>query len=143
MSASARDAPAHCGWTAGVGCRAHCPVEALRTLLDGALARAGIERNHLAALATIAAKQEEPELQELAAELGLTLQAWRAGALHPYEDRLSVRSEYAFAALGCYGVAESAALAAAEWNGHASTLAVPRLSNGHATVAIARYPRGC
>ncbi len=104
-------------WAAGIGCRRACPIEALQALLDAALERAAIERCNLTALATIDAKQEEPALRQLAQELGLELRAWPAHALRAFEHRLTTRSERAFAQFGCYGIAESAALATAEANG--------------------------
>ncbi|MEX0607283.1 MAG: cobalamin biosynthesis protein [Halofilum sp. (in: g-proteobacteria)] len=127
-------------WVAGLGCRRECRIEPLRSLLDTALERAAIERRNLTALATIDAKQDEPALRQLAQELGLELRAWPAPALRAFEHRLTSRSERAFAQFGCHGIAEAAALATAEANGRESELAVPRMTNGQATIALARYP---
>lgn len=128
------------GCVAGFGCRRDCTVEALRSLLDEALNRAGIARRDLTAVATIEGKSDQPAVRALAAELDLVLRVWPATALRAFEHRLTVHSERSAAATGCYGVAESVALATAEADGQQSALALPRISNGQATVALARYP---
>lgn len=96
-------------------------------MLDGALAAAGIDRSRITALASIDRKRDEPGLLALAQRLNLPLQCFSAERLADYEHRLSHRSTLAFAHTGCYGVAESAALALAE-----------HLSNRHARLLITR-----
>jgi cobalt-precorrin 5A hydrolase len=56
--------------------------------------------------------------------------------LTAYESQLSYRSEIAFEHTGCYGVAESAALASASQSGVAELL-IPRQKSSHATFALA------
>lgn len=127
-------------WVAGVGCGRNCPLVDLRSLLDNALARVGVSPEDLTALATIEQKQNEPALRQLAADLGLELRVWRAEELRRFEHRLTTLSERAFELFGCYGVAESAALATAEAEDiHPAELALGRTDNGRATVALARY----
>ena len=95
----------------GLGCQRGCEVHSLLALLDSALAEAGIERSRVTALASIDRKRDEPGLLALAQRLNLPLQCLSAEQLVDYEHRLSHRSALAFAHTGCYGVAESAALA--------------------------------
>lgn len=124
---------------AGFGCRRDCSLDALYSLLQDALAQSGITRGELAGLATIEAKRGEPGLQRLADELGVELHAWSAAALRRFEDRLTVRSERTYALLGCYGVAESAALASAAAGDPDSDvqLLAARRGNREATIALA------
>lgn len=142
----ARDAPSHPAgpdraWFAGVGCSRDCALAELRTLLDAALAAAGITRAHLVGLASIDAKAREPALLALAAELDVALTTAPAGALRAFDDQLSHRCDKAFEHHGCYGVAEGAALARASRVG-AGVLALPRRSSQRATVALAHGPAG-
>ena len=99
---------------AGLGCQRGCDVHTLLSLFDAALAEGGIERRHVTALASIDRKRDEPGLLALAALLNLPLHCFSAAGLGAYADRLSHRSAVAFAHTGCYGIAESAALALAE-----------------------------
>lgn len=107
--------------------------------MDQALARSGVAPTELAGLATIDAKGHEPALQHLAHHLGLELQAWPAAALRRFEDRLTLRSERTYALFGCYGVAESSALAsAAATNAYGDAqLVLTRMDEAHATIALA------
>jgi len=123
---------------AGLGCQRGCEVHTLLGLLDAALVEAGVERRQLAALASIDLKQAEPGLLALAAALNLPLLDFNARHLAAYEGRLSHKSIVAFAHTGCYGIAESAALAAAEQiSGAPARLLITRRKNAHATVALA------
>lgn len=130
-------------WLAGIGCRRDCSHAELRTLLDHALAQAGIAPPDLVALATIDQKRDEPGLQALAAELGLPLQAFAAAQLAQFDDALTTRSQRTFARYGCHGIAEPAALAAAAADPayHWSELALARIASDRATIALARRGR--
>ncbi|KTC36018.1 cobalamin biosynthesis protein CobE [Pseudomonas sp. ABAC21] len=122
---------------AGLGCQRNCDVHTLLTLLDGALAEAGIERQRLSALASIDRKREEPGLIALAHLLQLPLLCFSAAQLASYEDRLSHKSAAAFAHTGCHGIAESAALALAEQlAGAPARLLISRRKNAKATFAL-------
>ncbi|WP_248732699.1 cobalamin biosynthesis protein [Pseudomonas sp. MWU13-2517] len=122
----------------GLGCRRGCEVDALLALFDAALAEGGIERQQVTALASIDHKQHEPGLLALAERLGLPLRCFSAQHLAMYEDRLSHKSELAFAHTGCYGIAEGAALALAEELAKApSRLLISRRKSPHATFALA------
>ncbi|AIG01422.1 cobalamin biosynthesis protein [Pseudomonas fluorescens] len=100
--------------TVGLGCQRGCEVEALLELFNSALAEAGIDPSQISALASITHKCDEPGIVALANALNLPLQCFDVQQLRPYEGRLSHRSAVVFAHTGCYGIAESAALALAE-----------------------------
>ena len=122
----------------GLGCQRGCALQALLDLLDAALAEGGIERHRITALASIDRKQDEPGLLALAQVLNLPLQCFSAAQLAAYEGRLSHRSAVAFAHTGCYGIAESAALALAEQlSGAPARLLIPRKKSARATLALA------
>ncbi|MFK9004513.1 cobalamin biosynthesis protein [Pseudomonas pergaminensis] len=122
----------------GLGCQRGCDVHALLALFDAALAEGGIERQRITALASIDRKQDEPGLLALAKALDLTLQCFSAEQLAVFENRLSHKSKVVFAHTGCYGIAESAALALAEHLGHApARLLITRRKTAHATFALA------
>lgn len=122
----------------GLGCQRGCALQALLDLLDAALAEGGIERHRITALASIDRKQDEPGLLALAQILNLPLQCFSAAQLAVYEGRLSHRSAVAFAHTGCYGIAESAALALAEQlSGAPARLLISRKKSARATLALA------
>lgn len=122
----------------GLGCQRGCDVHTLLGLIDSALAEGGIERQRLTALASLDRKQDEPGLVALAGLLGIPLQCFNAEQLAGYEHRLSHRSAVAFAHTGCYGIAESAALALAEHlSGGPASLLITRKKTTQATFALA------
>jgi cobalt-precorrin 5A hydrolase len=122
----------------GLGCQRGCALQALLDLLDAALAEGGIERHRITALASIDRKQDEPGLLALAQVLNLPLQCFSAAQLAVYDGRLSHRSAVAFAHTGCYGIAESAALALAEQlSGAPARLLISRKKSARATLALA------
>lgn len=121
----------------GVGCARDAAPEELAALVEGVLAEAGIAPGALAAIATLDLKADEPAVLALAAGLGLPLRLFDAAALEAEAARLASPSEVVFAEVGCHGVAEGAALAAA---GPAAVLAVAKRKSGAATCALARAP---
>ena len=122
----------------GLGCQRGCEAHTLLELFDTALAEGGIERQCVTALASIDRKQDEPGLLALARLLNLPLQCFSADQLAMYEDRLSHKSALAFAHTGCFGIAESAALALAEHlYGAPARLLIARKQNAQATFALA------
>ena len=122
----------------GLGCQRGCDVHTLLSLFDAALAEGGLERRHVTALASIDRKRDEPGLLALAALLNLPLHCFSAAGLGGYADRLSHRSAVAFAHTGCYGIAESAALALAEHlTGAPARLLITRKKTSQATFALA------
>ncbi|MHA6575921.1 cobalamin biosynthesis protein [Pseudomonas yamanorum] len=122
----------------GLGCQRGCSVDALLDLFNAALAEGGIERQRITALASIDRKEDEPGLLELALALKLPLTFFSAGQLASYEAQLSHKSETVFAHTGCYGIAESAALALAEHlSQRPATLLITRKKTAQATFALA------
>ncbi|WP_058543986.1 cobalamin biosynthesis protein [Pseudomonas fluorescens] len=122
----------------GLGCQRGCPASTLRALLDQALLAHGIALDQVRALASIDLKHDEPGLLKLAEQLALPLICFSAEQLAEYQERLSHRSEIAFERTGCYGIAESAALALADQLGTApATLLMTRQKGPKSTLALA------
>lgn len=122
----------------GLGCQRGCPASTLRALVDQTLLAHGFELQAVRALASIELKRDEPGLLELAEQLALPLTCFSVEQLASYHERLSHRSEIAFQRTGCYGIAESAALALADQLGTTpATLLIPRQKAPKATLALA------
>lgn len=119
---------------AGIGCRRGTPAEEIAAVIALALDRLGLRAHSLGALATLAAKADEPGLREAARRLALPLIACSAVDMHAAEPRILTRSAHAAAAMGLPSVAEAAALVAA---GRSSRLRLPRVATARATCAIA------
>lgn len=122
---------------AGFGCRKGCPADLLEQLLRDTLSAHGLELAQLQGIASIDLKAGEAGLQELASRLGVTLTLFPSAQLHAFEPLLSHRSRAAFNHSGCWGVAESAALALAAQRQGPPRLLVPRQTSDRATVALA------
>ncbi|WP_194791529.1 cobalamin biosynthesis protein [Pseudomonas sp. UFMG81] len=122
---------------AGLGCRRGCPVETLAVLLRQTLTDHGLALGALRGIASITPKAREPGLLALADRLGLPLICFDAPQLLVFEPLLSLRSASAFAQTGCWGVAESSALALAGRDGLQPRLHIPRQALGGATLALA------
>lgn len=122
----------------GLGCRRGCSAEELLTLIQASLSHAGITLSEVRALASIDGKRDEPGLIQLAQQLKRPLHVFSAQQLAAFAPRLSHRSPVSFAHTGCFGVAESAALALCEClNGDRATLRVTRQTSDNATFALA------
>ena len=125
-------------WVVGLGCQRGCSAMELRQLMEDGLRECRLELADVAALASIDGKSAEEGLLELGRGLGLRIGFFSADDLAAYESQLSHRSDIAFERTGCYGVAESAALAmATRLTGSPATLAIPRRKSPHATFALA------
>jgi cobalt-precorrin 5A hydrolase len=120
----------------GLGCQRGCPASTLRALLDQVLQAHRIELAAVKALASIDLKRDEPGLQELAAQLALPLLYFSSEELASYQQRLSHHSQIAYERTGCYGVAESAALAEQLIQAPAKLL-ISRQKYAQATLALA------
>ncbi|ROM93817.1 cobalamin biosynthesis protein [Pseudomonas brassicacearum] len=122
----------------GLGCQRGCPASTLRALLDQALQAHHIQLQAIKALASIDLKRDEAGLIELARQLSLPLICFSSEQLSSYQAQLSHRSQIAFERTGCYGIAESSALALAEQLAQApAKLLIPRQKNARATFALA------
>lgn len=116
----------------GMGCSSGVSFGELVLLADRALLGAGLKRPDM--IATIATKQSDPVWAKLAQHYGCALRFFDAACLEQETPRLKNPSGLVFASVGCHGVAESAALAAA---GENAVLLVEKTSVEHATAAIA------
>ena len=121
----------------GIGCERGCPAEEIEALARETLAEAGLATGAVAAVVSVELKTGEPGIHALAGRLGVPARFFAAERLLAETERLTVRSEAAFRATGCWGVAEGAALAAAGMEGR---LSVTRRQSRRATCAIARAP---
>lgn len=114
----------------GVGLRAGTSYGELRALVDAALA--GVEPAVVSRVVTMAGRESEPGLQELAASFGVELAAVPAGSLAA-QDVPSPSSSVERLA-GTPSVAEAAVLLSG------AELVVPKQRSAGATVAVGRLP---
>ncbi len=121
----------------GVGCARGCAPEELEGLAREALAAAQVAPGALKAVATLDLKADEPAVLDLAARLGVALRLFGAAELEAEAGRLETPSEAVFAEVGCHGVAEGAALAAA---GPKARLRLAKRKSAAATCALAEAP---
>jgi cobalt-precorrin 5A hydrolase / cobalt-factor III methyltransferase / precorrin-3B C17-methyltransferase len=121
----------------GIGCERFCPEEEIAALAHATLEEAGLAAGAVAAIVSIELKADEPGIHALARSLGVPARFFPASRLLAEMPRLTVRSEAAFRATGCWGVAEGAALAAVGAEGE---IVVARRQSRHATCAVARAP---
>lgn len=129
-------------YTIGIGCDRGCPLPLLQQLFEQAcqeLSATAYPAVTYSGLASIDIKADEVGLSELSDHLELELQCFSATALRQVEHLLSQKSEAVFKAVGCYGVAEAAALCCAtKLTGMPAELVVTKQKNARATIAIAR-----
>jgi len=119
----------------GIGCERGCPAEEIATLAEESLAAAGLAAEAVATVVSVELKLDEPGIHALAGQLGVPARFFAAARLLDETARLTERSEAAFRATGCWGVAEGAALAAAGADG---ALVVAKRKSRGVTCAIAR-----
>lgn len=119
---------------AGIGCRRNAPADATEDCIGLALLECGLERSALDALATAAEKGDESGLHEAAHRLALPLLLIAEDELARASEGALTVSERVLALKGVPSIAETAALAAA---GRGARLLAPRVSNAHASCAIA------
>jgi cobalt-precorrin 5A hydrolase / precorrin-3B C17-methyltransferase len=119
----------------GVGAERNAPPEELIALARDTLAEAGLSPASVALIASLDLKEDEPAVLALAQALDRPARFFSAARLDEEFPRLANPSEIVFRAVGCHGVAEGAALAAA---GPGGALILPKRVRGQATLAIAR-----
>jgi cobalt-precorrin 5A hydrolase/precorrin-3B C17-methyltransferase len=122
----------------GVGCARDAPAGEIVELAEASLVEAGLAAGAVAAIASLDLKRAEPAIHALGKRLGAPARFFGTEQLLAQTERLTERSAAVFAATGCWGVAEGAALAAA---GPGGVLVVPKRKSRHATCAIARAPQ--
>lgn len=121
----------------GVGCARSCPSEELANLVNTALADHNIAPEALATVCSLDLKSDEAAVLDLAATLGIPDRFFTAADLEAETPRLANPSDVVFAEVGCHGVAEAAALAAA---GPVGELVATKRKSTNATCAIAKAP---
>ncbi len=121
----------------GLGCARGCDVSEMWDLVQGALAGANIAPESVACVASLDLKGDEPAMIETARRLGVPYRLFDAAALEVEASRLANPSDVVYAEVGCHGVSEGAALAAA---GPDAMLVVEKQKTANATCAIARAP---
>ncbi|WP_201216612.1 cobalamin biosynthesis protein, partial [Rhodospirillum rubrum] len=123
--------------TLGVGCESGCPAEELEDLVWTTLGAHGLSAEALSCVATLDRKAGAPAVRALARRLDRPLRLFPAQVLERETPRLASPSPAVFRAVGCHGVAEAAALAAA---GESAILIVAKTRSQRATCALARTP---
>lgn len=121
----------------GVGGERGVAADELIGLVEETLARHGLARSSLAVVASIDLKEDEAAIAALCRHLGLALRVFTASELNEQVSRLKTPSPVVMSEVGCPGVAEGAALAAA---GSQSELIVAKTKSKRATCAIALSP---
>jgi cobalamin biosynthesis protein CbiG len=118
----------------GIGCERGASADEIAGTVTDTLAQAGLAAEAVALFCSIDTKRDETGLREAALRLGRPLRLFDAETLEAETPRLANPSERVFRAVGCHGVAEAAALAAA---GRTARLIVPKRRSGRVTCAVA------
>ena len=121
----------------GVGCERGTEPKELIGLAEDTLSGAVLARGAVACVASLDLKADESAVLALAAHLGVPARFFTAAELEAEAARLANPSDVVFREVGCHGVAEGAALAAA---GKAGEFAVEKKTSKRATCAVARAP---
>ena len=121
----------------GIGCERGAAPEEVVGLANGCLDAAGLAPEAVAGVFSIDLKADEPAVHALADALGVPARFFGATDLEAESPRLRNPSDLVFREVGCHGVAEGAALAAA---GPRGELVVEKTKSVRATCAIARAP---
>ncbi|MFQ5624608.1 MAG: precorrin-3B C(17)-methyltransferase, partial [Paracoccaceae bacterium] len=119
----------------GLGCARGCDAAEMQALVTRTLEAAGIAPGAVACVVSLDLKADESAVIETARWLDVPLRLFSAAELEAEVARLANPSEVVFAEVGCHGVAEGAALAAA---GAGAELVVPKVKSANATCALAR-----
>jgi len=121
----------------GVGCARGCSTDELIDLVMRALTEADINAATIACVVSVDLKADEPAILALAEMLKVPFRVFDVAALEAETPRLVNPSETVFTEIGCHGVSEAAALAAA---GPKGELVIPKQKSANATMALARKP---
>ncbi len=119
----------------GLGCERGTDWNDVRTLAERAFREAEIGSDQVLVVVSIESRMDEPAILETATHFRLPVRFFNVAALERETPRLKNPSELVFARVGCHGVAEAAALAAAGADGE---LVLPKIKSSSATAAIAR-----
>ncbi len=124
-------------YTLGLGCARNADPDELWALVEKSLADASIAPGAIASVNSIDLKGDEPAMNEVARRLGAPFRLFTAAELEAETPRIINPSDVVYAEVGCHGVSEGAALAAA---GNEAELIVPKQKTANTTCAIARAP---
>ena len=134
-------------YTLGIGCDRGCPAEDIASLVQQSFAALPDAHKNLALtsiqrIASIDLKADEVGLLSFCQEQQQSLETFSARSLRTVEEQLSYKSDIVFKEVGCYGVAEAAALlAASAITNKPSELVLHKHKSKRATCAIAlSYP---
>ncbi len=119
----------------GVGCERDADPAELRDLVERTLAENGLATGAVACVASIDVKMDEAAVNVLGDALGAPVRFFDAATLEAETPRLANPSNIVFQEVGCHGVSEGAALAAA---GSDAELIVAKTKSKRATCAVAR-----
>ncbi|PRY26185.1 cobalt-precorrin 5A hydrolase/precorrin-3B C17-methyltransferase [Aliiruegeria haliotis] len=118
----------------GVGCARGCDPDEVIGLVGQQLAEAGLSAGEVEAVHSIDLKADEAAIHAVACHLNVPARFHTAERLEQEAARLANPSDVVFAEVGCHGVAEGAALAAAGPDG---VLVAGKAKTANATCAIA------
>ena len=121
----------------GIGCERGAPAAEIAALAHACLDGAGLAPGAVAGVFSLDLKADEPAIHALAESLGVSARFFAPALLEAEAGRLRNPSERVYRAVGCHGVAEGAALAAA---GPRGELVVEKTKSARATCAVARSP---
>ena len=121
----------------GVGCERGIAASELESLVESTLAGANLSTRSLAGVFSVDLKSDEPAVHALGRTLGLPVRFFDPPTLEALTPRLANPSGVVFREVGCHGVSEAAALAAAGDDGR---LRVAKTKSRQATCAIAEAP---
>lgn len=121
----------------GVGCERDASADELTSLVRDTLNAEKLAPQSVAGVFSLDLKSDEAAVHALAEDLGVPVRFYDAATLERETPRLENPSERVYEEVGCHGVAEAAALAAA---GEHSELLVAKRKSKRATCAIARAP---
>jgi len=124
-------------FTLGLGCARNADPADLWDLVERTLKVNNIAYGAIACVASIDLKADEPAILQAAQKLGVPFRVFTTVELEAEVSRLLNPSDVVFAEVGCHGVSEGAALAAA---GTEATLTVEKSKTLTATCAIACAP---
>ena len=122
----------------GVGCERGTDADELISLADETLSGAGLATGAVACVVSLDLKADEDAVHALAVHLDVPARFFSAPELEAETPRLANPSDVVFAEVGCHGVAEGAALAAAGKDGE---LAAEKKKSKRATCAVGRASR--
>ncbi len=119
----------------GVGCERSAAADELLSLVQQTLAAENLSPLSVACLTSIDVKSDEQAVHETANHFGVSPRFFPAEILEQETPRLMTPSDIVFQEVGCHGVSEGAALAAA---GPSSDMVMPKQKSKRATCAIAK-----